>query len=82
LHPGRGADPTLRRHIEGLEVSAKARFETASKNGKVSRKEFFDGAKSWNRIECNIARVEAGVDGPDTRFIVMNLKARNARVLY
>jgi hypothetical protein len=47
----------LRRHIEGLEVSAKARFETASKNGKVSRKEFFDGAKSWNRVECNIARV-------------------------
>jgi len=36
---------TLRRHIEGLEASTKARFEAAPKEGKARRfKEFFDGA--------------------------------------
>ena len=36
---------TLRRHVEGLEASTKARFEAAPKDGKVRRfKEFFDGA--------------------------------------
>jgi hypothetical protein len=75
--------PTLRRHIESLEAAAKARFEAAPKDGKVRRfKEFLDGAKSWSRVERIIARVEAGADGPDTRFIVTNLKGRNPRVLY
>src|SRR5665811_1839416 len=36
---------TLRRHIEGLEASTKARFEAAPKDAKLRRfKEFFDGA--------------------------------------
>src|SRR5208282_6155325 len=75
--------PTLRRHIEGLEASAKARFEVAPKDGKVRRfKEFFDGAASWSRVERIIARVEVGAEGPDTRFIVTNLNKRNARALY
>ena len=75
--------PTLRRHIEGLEASATARFEAAPKDGKVRRfKEFFDGAKSWSRVERIIARVEVGAEGPDTRFIVTNLNKRNARALY
>src|SRR3977135_4372934 len=43
---------------------------------------FFDGAKSWSRVERIVARVEAGAEGPDTRFIVTNLTTRNARVLY
>jgi hypothetical protein len=74
---------TLRRHIEGLEASTKARFEAAPKEGKARRfKEFFDGAASWSRVERIVARVEAGAEGPDTRFIVTNLKVRNARVLY
>ena len=74
---------TLRRHIEGLEASTKARFEAAPKDGKLRRfKEFFDGAASWSRVERIIARVEVGAEGPDTRFIVTNLKTRNARVLY
>ena len=30
--------------------------------------EFFDGAQSWSRVERIIARVEAGAEGPDTRF--------------
>ena len=59
---------TLRRHIEGLEASTKARFEIAPKDGKLRRfKEFFDGAASWSRVERIIARVEVGAEGPDTR---------------
>jgi hypothetical protein len=75
--------PTLRRHIEGIEASAKARFEVAPKDGKVRRfKEFYDGAASWSRVERIVARVEAGAQGPDTRFIVTNLKGRAPRALY
>src|SRR3984893_6555828 len=74
---------TLHRHIEGLEASTKARFEAAPKEGKARRfKEFFDGAASRSRVERIVARVEASAEGPDTRFIVTNLKVRNARVLY
>jgi hypothetical protein len=74
---------TLRGHIEGLEASTRARFEVTSKDAKLRRfKEFYDGAKSWSRVERIIARVEAGEEGSDTRFIVTNLKLRNARVLY
>lgn len=66
-----------------LEAGAKARFETAPRDGKVRRfKEFFDAAASWSRVERVIARVEAGEEGPDTRFIVTNLARRNARSLY
>jgi hypothetical protein len=75
--------PTLRRHIEGLEASTKARFEAAPRDGKIRRfKEFFDGAKSWSRVERVIARVEVGAEGPDTRFVVTNLKKRSPRALY
>src|ERR1700738_2735664 len=74
---------TLRRHIGDLEASTKARFEAAPKEGKARRfKEFFDGAASWSRVERIVARVETGAGGPDPRFIVTNLKVRNARVLY
>lgn len=74
---------TLRRHIGDIEASTKTRFEAAPKNGKVRRfKEFLDGATSWSRVERIVARVEAGADGTDARFIVTNLDTRNARVLY
>ena len=74
---------TLRRHTGELEASTKARFEDAPNNGKARRfKEFLDGAASWSRVERIIARVEAGADGTDTRFIATNLDTRNARVLY
>ena len=74
---------TLQRHIESLEASTKARFAAAPKEGKARRfKEFYDGAASWSRVERVIARVEVGAEGPDTRFIVTNLKQCNARVLY
>ena len=59
---------TLRRHVEGLEASTKAKFEAAPRDGKLRRfMEFFDGAQSWSRVERIIARVEAGAEGPDTR---------------
>ena len=74
---------TLRRHIEGLEASVKARFEASSKEGKARRfKEFYDGAASWSRVERIIARVEVGEQGADTRFIVTSLKGRSPRTLY
>ena len=74
---------TLRRHIQVLEASTKARYEAAPKQGKARRfKEFYDGAASWSRVERVVARVEAGAEGPDTRFVVTNLETRNARVLY
>jgi hypothetical protein len=74
---------TLRRHIEGLETSVKASFEASSKEGKARRfKEFYDAAESWSRVERIIARVEVGAQGPDTRFIVTNLKGRAPRTLY
>ena len=80
---GLAPNVALRRHIEGLEQDVKARFEAAPKNGKARRfKEFYDCAKSWSQVERIVARVEAGAEGPDTRFIVTNLKQRNPRVLY
>src|ERR1700730_623781 len=76
------SDPMFKMALD-LSAAAKARFEAAPKDGKVRRfKEFLDGAKSWSRVERITARVEAGADGPDTRFIVTNLKGRNPRVLY
>ena len=38
--------------------------------------------KNWSRVERIIARVEAGAEGRDTRFVVTNLSKRNARWLY
>src|SRR3712207_3793726 len=80
---GVAATSTLRRHIERLEASTLARYAAAPHAGKVRRyTELYDGAASWSRVERIIARVEAGADGTDTRFIVTSLPTRNARVLY
>src|SRR3954451_14368087 len=74
---------TLRRHVERLEASTLARYVAAPHAGKARRyTEFYDGAASWSRVERIIARVEAGADGTDTRFIVTSLPTRNPRVLY
>jgi hypothetical protein len=74
---------TLRRHILGLEDSAKRLFEAAPEQGKArSFKSFYDGAASWSRVERIVARVEAGELGVDTRFIVTSLTMRNPRTLY
>jgi hypothetical protein len=74
---------TLRQHIGGLEASTAARFRAAPGDGKVRRfKEFFDAAGSWSRVRRIIARVEAGSDGTDSRFIVTNLGHGSGRSLY
>lgn len=74
---------TLRRHVGKLETDVLKRFETSAKAGKVRRfTEVFDGAASWSRVERIIARVEAGPQGTDTRFIVTNLIGGRAKMLY
>lgn len=74
---------TLRRHVEALEQSTQARFEVGEKEAKLRRfKEFYDGAASWSRVERIIARVEAGENGTDTRFIVTNLAGGKPKKLY
>jgi hypothetical protein len=75
--------PTLRAHILALEASTQKRFDAAPGDGKLRRfKEFFDGAASWSRVERIVARVEAGPDGTDTRFIVTSLSGGDGRSLY
>jgi hypothetical protein len=73
---------TLRKHITGLEQSTAARRPAAAGEKLRRFKEFYDGAASWDRVERIIARVEAGPDGVDTRFIVTNLPGGSARTLY
>jgi hypothetical protein len=71
---------TLRRHVVALERSTAAQ---RTGTGKLRRyNEFLDGAGSWSRVERIIARVEAGPDGTDTRFIVTNVSNGAARRLY
>jgi len=80
---GVASTTTLRRHVEALEQSTAARRATTPGTGKLRRhREFYDGAGSWSRVERIIARVEAGPDGVDTRFVVTNLKGGSARGLY
>ena len=80
---GVAPSPTLRRHIRALEDSTQQLFAAASEAGKLRRyRDFYDGAASWSRVERIIARVEAGAQGTDTRFVVTSLKTRSARWLY
>src|SRR4051794_34870614 len=74
---------TLRRHVEALERSTAA-LRTATPGTEKQRryKEFLDAAGSWSRVERIIARVEAGPEGVDTRFVVTNLSGGSARSLY
>jgi len=74
---------TLKRHVGGLEASTAARVEADPTAGKVRRfKEFHDAAGSWSRVRRIVARVEAGGEGADTRFIVTNLAHGSGRSLY
>jgi hypothetical protein len=74
---------TLKRHVTGLEASTAARFKTDPSVGKVRRfKEFYDAAGSWRRVRRIVARVEAGNEGADSRFIVTNLGHGSGRSLY
>ena len=74
---------TLRRHVEALETSNARRHASAPNGEKLRRyKEFHDGAASWTRVERIIARVEAGPQGTDTRFVVTSLTGGTARGIY
>jgi hypothetical protein len=80
---GLAPNAVLRRHVEALEKTTAERFRAAPGRGKVRRfKEFYDAAQSWSRVERIIARVEAGPEGTDTRFIVTNLPGGRAKKLY
>ena len=73
---------TLRRHVAALEASTAARAAAAGGEKLRRFKEFHDGAASWDRVERIIARVEAGPQGVDTRFIVTSLDGVRGRTVY
>ncbi len=80
---GVATTPTLRRHIVELEQTVAQRFAATNGGDKVRRfKEFHDGAATWDRVERIIARVEAGPEGVDTRFITTSLAGGRARTVY
>lgn len=80
---GVAATTTLRRHVATLEASTARRHVDAPEGEKLRRyKEFHDGAASWTRVERIIARVEAGAQGTDTRFVVTSLPGGSARTIY
>ena len=85
LHYTLGVAPTatLRKHILKLEHSTASRAAANADGRKLRRfKEFYDGARSWDRVERVIARVEAGPQGTDTRFIVTSLATLSGRTIY
>ena len=74
---------TLRKHILALEQSTAARAAAIADGTKLRRfKEFYDGAASWDRVERIVARVEAGPQGADTRFVVTSLNGLSGRTVY
>jgi len=80
---GLAPNAALAGHVAALEKSTAARFKAAPTRGKVRRfLQFYDTAQSWRRVERIIARVEAGPEGSDTRFIVTNLEGGRAKHLY
>ena len=80
---GLAPNPALSRHVAALEASTAARWAASDGKTKLRRfKEFYDGASTWRRVERIIARVEAGPDGVDTRFIVTSLRQGTGRWLY
>jgi len=73
----------LRKHVGAIEAGAADRFKAAPGRGKVRRfTDFYDSAASWRRTERMIARVEAGEQGTDTRFIVTSLARGRPKALY
>jgi hypothetical protein len=80
---GLAPNAVLRRHVEALEKTTAERFRAAPARGKLRRfAQFYDAAGSWNRTERVVARVEAGPEGTDTRFIGTNLQGGRPKKLY
>jgi hypothetical protein len=79
---GLASNTNLRRRTATLEQSTIARVDQNS-GTKVRRfKEFHDAAGTWSRVERIVARVEAGPQGCDTRFVVTNLTKGTGKALY
>src|SRR6266699_6562751 len=80
---GLAPNSALHRHVAALEKTTAERFKAAADCGKVRRyMAFYDAAESWSRVERIIARVEAGAEGSDTRFIVTNLAGGRPKRIY
>jgi hypothetical protein len=80
---GVAATTTLHKHVAALEQSTATRHAATPGSDKLRRyKVFWDGAGSWSRVERVIARVEAGPQGTDTRFVVTNLAGGTPRRIY
>jgi Transposase DDE domain group 1 len=77
---GLATNSVLRARVASLEASTAARIKGPQKLRRFS--DFYDAARSWTRVERIIARVEAGPQGVDTRFIVTNLTGTRAKLLY
>jgi hypothetical protein len=74
---------TLRKHVLTLEQSTAARAAMIADGTKLRRfKDFYDAAASWDRVERIVARVEAGPQGSDTRFVVTSLGGLSGRTVY
>ena len=79
--------PPWRRRSRRLKRRTAARYAArrAAEPPKFKLRRYMDfrgGAKSWNCQRRIVARVEAGPDGVDTRYIVTNLTDRRAQRLY
>lgn len=77
----------LAAQVQTLEARTRARYAArrAAEPPKFKLRRYMDfqgGAKSWNCQRRIVARVEAGPDGVDTRYIVTNLTDRRAQRLY
>jgi hypothetical protein len=84
---GLSGNATLAARVQALEARTGARYAARCAaeppKFKLRRyKDFRGGAKSWNCQRRIVARVEAGPDGVDTRYIVTNLTDRRAQRLY
>ena len=65
----------LRRVAPLAETTALARVEDEDQSQKVRRFTHFDyAAKSWHRERHVVARIEAGPQGTDSRFVVTNIQ--------
>jgi hypothetical protein len=75
---------TLRKHILEFEETTAARATAADANGEKDRrfKDFYDRTSSWDRVERITARVEAGLQGTDRRFMVTSLATSSGQTIY
>src|SRR5919107_1353389 len=84
---GLSGNSTLAAQVQTLEARTAARYAArrTAEPPKFKLRRYMDfrgGAKSWNCQRRIVARVEAGLDGVNTRYIVTNLTDRRAQRLH